>query len=53
MALITLAKEGPSIIITPTKNPKHPHLETLDNFYRLFAEAKGDELFDWLSRGDE
>jgi len=52
MALITIAKEGPSIIITPTKNQKHPHLETLDNFYRHFADVKGDELFDWLSRGD-
>lgn len=45
MALITSPKEGPSVIITPTKNSKHPHLETLDNFYRIFADQKGDELF--------
>lgn len=45
MALITNPKEGPSVQITPTKNQKHPHLESLDNFYRAFADQKGDELF--------
>lgn len=45
MALIMTPKEGPSVMITPTKNSKHSHLETLDNFYRIFADLKGDELF--------
>lgn len=45
MALITSPKEGPSVQITPTKNQKYPHLESLDNFYRAFADQKGDELF--------
>jgi hypothetical protein len=52
MALITLSKDGPSVLINPTKSPRHPHLETLDQFYRAFADQKGDELFEWLGKGD-
>lgn len=36
MALITISKEGHSVIITQTKN-RHPHLETLEAFYKSFA----------------
>lgn len=40
MALITISKDGHSVIINQLKN-RHPHLETLDAFYKSFAELKG------------
>jgi len=51
MALITTNKDGPAVIINPTKN-RHPHLDTLDIFYKTFADSKGDELLEWLSKDE-
>lgn len=41
MALITIVKESHSVSIIQLKN-RHPHLETLDAFYKSFAELKGE-----------
>jgi hypothetical protein len=49
MALISISKDSHSVVINPTKG-KHPHLETLDNFYKTFAETRGDDLLEWLNR---
>lgn len=52
MALITISKENHSVIINQLKN-RHPHLETLDAFYKSFAELKGEELYDWLNKQED
>jgi hypothetical protein len=52
MALITISKESHSVIIVQTKN-RYPHLETLDTFYKSFADLKGDELFEWLNKEED
>ena len=44
MALITVIKDSYSVIINQNKN-RHPHLETLDTFYKSFSELRGDELY--------
>lgn len=40
--LITFSKEQTSVLITPTKIQKHPHLESLDNFYKIMSDTKGE-----------
>jgi hypothetical protein len=43
--LLTYIKDQPSIMISSLgKNNKHPHLESLENFYRIVSDNKGEEL---------
>lgn len=40
--LLNYGKDQPAVLInTSTKSPKHFHLESLENFYRIFSENKG------------
>lgn len=53
MALITISKEGPpSIYIVSTKT-KYPHVETIETFLKMFAESKGEELYESLAIENE
>ena len=38
--------------IVPNKQNKHSHLETLDKFYTIMSETKGEELIEMLSHED-
>jgi hypothetical protein len=38
------------VVITPNKQSKHSHLETLDKFYNIMSDSKGEELIEMLSR---
>lgn len=43
--LLTYIKDQPAIVLSGvSKTQKHPHLDSLDNFYRIFSDNKGEEL---------
>lgn len=49
--LISYVKDQIPVIITPNnKAPKHPHLESLQNFSRIISDLKGEELFERLGK---
>lgn len=49
--LISYIKDQVPVIITPnSKVPKHMHLESLDKFYGIMSDNKGEELFELLNK---
>jgi hypothetical protein len=48
--LISFNKDQIPVTISPNKWTKHPHLESLDKFYQIFSDSKGEELVELLSR---
>ena len=52
VCLITFVKDHPAVTILPNKQQKHPYLESIDKFYGVMSDSKGEELIDMLSRED-
>ena len=43
--LLTISKDQPAVVIsTSLKTQRHAHLESLENFYKIFSDSKGEEL---------
>lgn len=41
--IMTFIKDHPTVVINVTgKAQKHPHLESLDTFYKIFSDTKGE-----------